>query len=245
MRGLWFDGCNAYLKADNLTLNNDFTLQFWVKNHKAQYYESLLFGTHANMDADCFTSVIRFGIYDEKLIFKDFRNNLFMVSDPEVIHEKQWHYAGITVEWDQCSEETTLTMGADLNTVGTMKYPKPILDDKHFEHFIGGIQTPFTFIDEFHGFIGSFAFSQDSSSLFEMVWSGNGVDNPACTGDCTLCGLTQWCHSNCYWDEYIVDIDLQNGTWVDDSCMKCDECCHFGCTEPGEFCGNCPATNCE
>ena len=88
MRGLWFDGCNAYLKVENLTLNNDFTLEFWVKNHKAQYYESLLYGSHANIDADCFTSVIRFGIYDEKLIFKDFRNDLFMISDPEVIHEK-------------------------------------------------------------------------------------------------------------------------------------------------------------
>lgn len=100
MRGLWFDGCNAYLKVENLTLNNDFTLQFWVKNHKAQYYESLLFGTHANIDADCFTSVIRFGVYDEKLIFKDFRNDLFMISEPEVIKEKKWHYAGISVEWD-------------------------------------------------------------------------------------------------------------------------------------------------
>ena len=158
MRGLWFDGCNAYLKVLNLTLNNDFTLQFWVKNHKAQYYESLLFGSHANMDADCFTSVMRFGIYDEKLIFKDFRNNLFMISDPNVVLEKQWHYVGITIDWDQCSEETTLIMGADLNTVGTMKYPKPILDDAHFEHFIGGIHTPFTFIDEFHGFIALFSF---------------------------------------------------------------------------------------
>ena len=250
MRGLWFDGYNAYLKVEGLTLNNDFTLEFWVKNHNAQYYESLLYGSHANIDADCFTSVIRFGIYDEKLIFKDFRNDLFMLSDPKVILEKQWHYAGIAIEWDQCSEETTLTMGADTAVVGTMKFAGPIIDDAHFEHFIGGIHTPFTFIDEFHGFIGSFAFRQDSSGLFNMQIQdatididGNPLDN--CRGDCSLCGLSGWCHSNCYHDEYIVGINMPLGTYDEDSCAKCDECCHLGCTAPGEFCGNCPATDCD
>jgi len=141
-------------------------------------------------------------------------------------------------------------MGADQAVVGTMKYAGPIIDDAHFEHFIGGIHTPFTFIDEFHGFIGSFAFRQDSTGLFSMQiqdatfdLDGNPVDN--CRGDCTICGLSGWCHSYCYHDEYIVGIDINLGTYDEDSCAKCDECCRFGCTAPGEFCGNCPATDCS
>lgn len=46
-----------------------------------------------------------------------------------------------------------------------MNYPKPILDDAHFEKFVGGIKTPYTFIDEFHGFIGSLRISQNGHDL--------------------------------------------------------------------------------
>lgn len=74
-------------------------------------------------------------------------------------------------------------MGADLSEVGTMVYPKPILDDAHFEKFIGGIKTPYTFIDEFHGFIGSVSFHQSAEMLFYMI-------EDECIGDCGICGVT-------------------------------------------------------
>lgn len=101
-RGLWFDGCNAYQRVLGLTLHHSFSLEFWVKNHKAQYYESNLFGTYATADANCYTSVVRFSIYDECLIFKDFRNNIFVSSEnaPNKVREKVWAHAGINVCWD-------------------------------------------------------------------------------------------------------------------------------------------------
>ncbi len=63
-----------------------------MKNYKPQYFESNLFGTYANADANCYTSVVRFSIYNEELIFKDFRNNIFVTSETgdSRVAEKTW-----------------------------------------------------------------------------------------------------------------------------------------------------------
>ena len=80
---------NAFLTVHNLVLNTSFTIEMWVKNYKPQYFESGLFATLKQIsDATNINSMIRFGIYDEKLIFKDLENDIIEISKEKSVREK-------------------------------------------------------------------------------------------------------------------------------------------------------------
>ena len=169
---------------------------------------------------------MRFAIYDERLLFKDYTKGIFALSDTADVKEKTWAHVAMTFGWDTCSQRNVIrffTNGFDSDTI---VIENVFVDDPDFKHFVGGVKTPFNLLDVYHGFIAEFHAHNSASVAFSSLNN--------CQPNCALCGTSQACFLCCGFDEY----------WDDGECKACSWCCKEGCIRGDDYCGKCFESEC-
>jgi hypothetical protein len=99
---------------------------------------------------------MRFAVYNERLMFKDYTRNINALSISGDVMEKQWAHVAMSFGWDSCLQLNVIQFYTNNINTSTATTEKNFVDDPEFKHFVGGVKTPFNLLDVYHGFIAEF-----------------------------------------------------------------------------------------